>query len=290
MELIKFIQSFASPFWDSFFIQVTWLGEGHFFMILFALCLWCVNKEFGYRMGFAFFSNDIWNSVLKNTFQVPRHFGQMGIRTLNEVPIGGFSFPSGHVQNTSSYVTSLMLHFKSRWVYLGGFLLVLVVSISRLYVGAHTPTDVIGAILAGAGWVVLSEWVFGSFAGKWLELRLLSAAAVLFLGMSIAADSWYYSGAGSVICILASYYLDLKVLRFEIPKRLWAKAGLFIVGYILFIQLDRLVQPLYSLSPLGNFIKGFLTVFWITMFVPLLYTGVQCILVKWSGERGRQLQ
>lgn len=55
MELIKFIQSFASPFWDSFFIQVTWLGEGHFFMILFALCLWCVNKEFGYRMGFAFF-------------------------------------------------------------------------------------------------------------------------------------------------------------------------------------------------------------------------------------------
>ena len=61
IEIIKFIQSMISPFWDVFFQIVTMTGEEYFYILAAAIIFWCVNKKFGYKLGFALLTSTIIN-------------------------------------------------------------------------------------------------------------------------------------------------------------------------------------------------------------------------------------
>ena len=76
---------------------------------------------------------------------------------------GASSFPSGHTMFIVTIVTVLMLclgrRFLPRWGQVAGWILacliVLANGISRMYVGAHWPTDVLAGILIAAAWLCL---------------------------------------------------------------------------------------------------------------------------------------
>ena len=70
---------------------------------------------------------------------------------------GGLSYPSGHSMVTMTfYMTvayiaskSLKDKDKKKWIYLFSSLMIILMGISRLYLGVHWPTDVIGGYLIG---------------------------------------------------------------------------------------------------------------------------------------------
>lgn len=55
----------------------------------------------------------------------------------------GYSFPSGHTQSSTSLYSSIAFHFKKAAVYIGAFILIAAVMFSRMYLGCHTPKDVL---------------------------------------------------------------------------------------------------------------------------------------------------
>lgn len=96
------------------------------------------------------------NISLKNLTQRPRP----NISPL--VSLQDYSFPSGHAMNSFVFYTTLsyyIYHFtKSKKLAAAGAAastsLILLIGISRIYLGVHYPTDVIAGYLMGFGWFV----------------------------------------------------------------------------------------------------------------------------------------
>jgi membrane-associated phospholipid phosphatase len=69
------------------------------------------------------------------------------------------SFPSTHTSVAFATATTLTLEFKKWYVAVPAYLWAAGVGYSRLYLGEHYPTDVIGGAVVGGGSAFLSEWL-----------------------------------------------------------------------------------------------------------------------------------
>lgn len=87
-----------------------------------------------------------------------------------EPPIEGRSFPSGHTMNCFAVATVAFLFFR-RWGALA-YLVALGVGVSRLYTGAHWPSDVAFSIGLGCAMGALGTWITGALwrrcGSRWL--------------------------------------------------------------------------------------------------------------------------
>ncbi|MEO6304381.1 MAG: phosphatase PAP2 family protein, partial [Bacteroidia bacterium] len=64
---------------------------------------------------------------------------------------GSFSFPSGHTNAAFCTATSLSLTFQKWYVIVPSYAWACAVGYSRMHLGVHYPTDVLGGIIVGTG-------------------------------------------------------------------------------------------------------------------------------------------
>jgi membrane-associated phospholipid phosphatase len=84
---------------------------------------------------------------------------------LRDVPSAGPSFPSGHAVIAFGIVVLLLPYLRRRWQVLVVVLAVLN-SVARVYLGGHSPLDVIGGAAAGAAVGALLNLVVGVPTGR----------------------------------------------------------------------------------------------------------------------------
>lgn len=105
--------------------------------------------------------------ILKNIIQRKRPYHVIeGARLITE-GASGYSFPSGHSSSSVGLATGLSLHFPKWYVIAPSFLYAGVVMLSRPYLGAHYPTDLLAGAVLGALCQVLFFELEKSYKDKW---------------------------------------------------------------------------------------------------------------------------
>jgi undecaprenyl-diphosphatase len=85
-----------------------------------------------------------------------------------------YSFPSGHSMNSFAFYSlmavllSSMVHNKicKIAIFLSAFAVIILIGLSRIYLGVHFPLDVLAGFVAGAAWVALLLGVVKAFNDK----------------------------------------------------------------------------------------------------------------------------
>jgi len=113
------------------------------------------------------------NTLLKHYFgRVRPDFAEGGAR------LDSLSYPSGHSSGIATLVTVALvlawpfLAARARhWALAAGVLLVVLVGLTRMWLGVHFLSDVVGGWVLGVGWALLTALLFGAFAEGRASLR-----------------------------------------------------------------------------------------------------------------------
>lgn len=136
---------------------ITLLGEKGlvFFLLAFVFICFARSRDLGVCIfGAVCCGALITNIILKDTVARPRPFETVEQFRQWWVFVGapvedGFSFPSGHVTAAAAGMTAIALMKGRKWV-APSVLIVVLMAISRNYLMAHYPSDVLFAMLVGA--------------------------------------------------------------------------------------------------------------------------------------------
>lgn len=87
-----------------------------------------------------------------------------------------FSFPSGHATASAAIaIVIVLLFWRTKWRFIAMLLsgiYVLLIGISRMYLGVHYPTDILGGWLVALGWSALVILMLYSFSKKrWIPSK-----------------------------------------------------------------------------------------------------------------------
>jgi len=271
MEIIKFVQSFSNPFFDTFFQLVTMLGEDTFIMLITALIYWCVDKDMGYKLGFITLTSAYVNLCTKDIFKVPRPIGEPGIRSLRVQTAGGYSFPSGHTQNTATIWTFFMIQFKRRWLYVVGAIMILLVGISRLYLGVHTPFDLVGGVIIGTVWTITWSYIYEMsirYKKKWIIIMVVMLATI---GLLVFKDSNYYKIVGTLTGMTLGYLVEQRFIRFKEKARLLVQVLKVSFGIAVLCALRLVLKSILPELLIADYIRYLILILWVTTLAPLIF-------------------
>jgi undecaprenyl-diphosphatase len=167
-------KQWSSSFLDYFLPLITDLHKNILFTIF--ACLVLALFIYNYRKSGLIFlltlsallgaGDAFCGNVIKPIFSRMRP-NNMGLDLVVRAPeYGGYSFPSNHAFNMFCLATFVSFYFpRFRIVY---FAIAFVVAYSRLYVGVHYPSDVLGGAVFG----IALGWAGAVIAQRWIQLRL----------------------------------------------------------------------------------------------------------------------
>ena len=172
-SIIEYIQGLEAPWLTTMMIGFTWGGSAFFIMPL-ALIAFLYFYFVKHRKHQAtlfivvIFLTPILNFLLKVYFKRDRP------EIYRIMDANGFSFPSGHTMMAfSAYAIvaySISRNMQTAWTRLLLFLIaafmISMIGISRIYLGVHYPSDVVGGIAASALWVTVAISVYAYFQHK----------------------------------------------------------------------------------------------------------------------------
>ncbi|HOA81190.1 MAG TPA: phosphatase PAP2 family protein [Defluviitaleaceae bacterium] len=271
LEILKFIQSFSNDTFDFLFELITMLGEDYFFIIVTALFYWCFNKNLGYKLAFIYLTSGTINTMIKEIIKFPRPIGYEGIRSIRVETAGGYSFPSGHTQQTTSLFTTLMIVFKKKWLYFVGIISMLLVAFSRMYLGVHWPTDVLGGLIIGVLWTIFSIKLFDWAKNKENPILLGVLVIPMFVCILFFKTSTYFKAIGTLTTLWIGYIVEDKYIKYETKAVWWKqviKAG---IGFFGLVFIKVFVKQLLPLNIYSDFLRYALMGFWMTVISPIIF-------------------
>ena len=174
LSILLWIQENMRGFMDGFWIFITSLADKGWFWILLAVVLLFFRKTrvAGVTVLVALIFNHVMiNILLKDLVARPRPYvASDEIVTLIK-QLSSFSFPSGHT-GTSFAAAFVLYHMLPKKAGIPALVLAALIGFSRMYVGVHYPTDVLGGIVVAFMCSVWAHYLVQVIIRKWRERKV----------------------------------------------------------------------------------------------------------------------
>ena len=250
MEVLYALESIRVPWLDTVMAAITHLGEETVFMVAALFVFWCVSKRHGYYLLAIGFAGTVLNQFLKLLFRIPRPWVLDSDFTIVEsarAQATGYSFPSGHSQNAIGTFGGIARFTRRKWVRAAAIVAAVLVPLSRMYLGVHTPLDVgVAAVIAVALVFALyplmerSDSRHGVMGAVLAVMLALAVGYLLFVSLypfpadvdaanlaSGVENAWKLLGA--TVGMLVGWWLDVRFIHFD-TRAVWYVQLIKLVG------------------------------------------------------------
>lgn len=282
-----------------FMKKMTFFGELNTTLVILAIIYWCISKDLGTYLMMGWSGNRIANGFMKITVCAYRPW----IRDSRIIPHGdaittatGYSFPSGHTMNAGTVYGGTAMYGKnfSKPLKIMLYLIVVLVALSRTFLGVHTPQDVLVGMASSllVMWLTLqlTRWIaekpekdklvacigfvlaiaLGLYAAlKSYPVDYDSNGKIIVEGAKMANDT--FKAVGWVSAFLSGWILERRFVGFstDISKERRFSRGIFgIMGYYAVTFVLNTLLKKWIPGPAGTILTCFLQMFYITFLFP----------------------
>ena len=164
-KIIEFLQQFRSPLVDQVFLFLNFFDTRLFYLIFIPFMWVGYNYKLGIKIFFILMLSFIINDYLKYLFMYPRPY--MLDPQLTVIKLGDYSFPSGAAQAAVLLPLIFISYFKDKkWPIIVGINYFFWISLSRMYLGVHFLSDLIGGWIVGGLLFLFYYYFFPIFEKK----------------------------------------------------------------------------------------------------------------------------
>lgn len=269
MGFLYLLEKIRVPVLNEIMLAVTTLGEETAFLVIGLILFWCVDKKKGYFVMTVGFFGTIITQILKLSFRVPRPWildPDFSILEQAREAAAGYSFPSGHTQTAVGTFGAIAVSARKKQTQVICVILALLVAFSRMYVGVHTPADVLVGALCALFFVFALRKP--TLQGERKQMKITFAALIITaLCFLMYVHLWQfpadidahnmesgfknaYTMMGCTTGIAIVYVADTKWLHFSTEAKWWIQITKAVVGLLLVLAVkEGLRAPLEMLLP-----------------------------------------
>ena len=289
MDFLLWLQNHRTPVLDKIMSILTYLGSEYVILAVLCILFWCVNKKTAYKTCFSFFLSGLAVHGLKMICRVERPFVRDNRLHVVESAAGdatGYSFPSGHTQGSAGLFATLAFHFKKSWIYIVSYTIIFIVMFTRLYLGCHTPADV----LVSFALAVIIAFVVNMFFDKvnftkkvrvatFIVIEIISAALIAYCAFLVATGRTTkelamdcFKAAGIGLGFGLAWFLETGYIDFD-PKATKSIGGQIlklIIGIAVTFALKEGIKLISKESIFVNIIRYFAMIMWAVAIYPYI--------------------
>lgn len=246
-------------------------GEEFIPIIILIIMFWCKDKKYGYKLGFALTFSVVFNGAIKDIVKSPRPIGREGIKSLRTKTATGYSFPSGHTQNITVLFSSLMIEFKKKWLNVLGVVLIVLVAISRMYLGVHWPKDVVGGIVFGIISVLIGNYIFEIEDMKKRNIIFIFLMILSLVGTIFFKSPDYYKATGVFLGFFIGYFVESSYIKFSVKATTFKNVAKLLLGLVGVVLIRVFMKKVLPLGNYGDILRYLAIGFWCTAAAPYLF-------------------
>ena len=293
MEFLYLLEKLRMPGLNEFMLGITYLGDEIAFLAVALIMFWCVDKRRGYYLMSVGFVGTVTSQFMKLACRIPRPWIRDPNFTILEAAregAGGYSFPSGHSQSSVGTFGSIAVTSKKRWVRWLCIAVMILVPFSRMYIGVHTPADVlVGSAISLVLLLALHPLVFREDGRgmKWLIAGMLVMAIGYLMYVELypfpadfdahnlaSGQKNAYTLLGCTVGVAIVCAADRKWLNFSTDAVWWAQILKVVLGLAVVLAVkEGLRGPLEVMLPVlpARAVRYFLVVLTAGLIWPMSF-------------------
>ena len=294
MDFLYWLQNLRNPVLDAIMAVLTNFGSE--ILVIGVLCIfyWCLDKKTAHKLCFTYFISGLAVQGLKIACRIERPW----VKDSRLYPVEaakegatGYSFPSGHTQGVTGLFAGLAFNFKKMWLYIASFAIIAVVMFSRMYLGCHTPADVLVAfgITVVVAFVVNYAFDHIKFNKRnnliiFILLEVISVALIIYTYYLVATGKTTeelamdcFKSAGAGIGFGIGWYLEVTYVNFnpKATKTVWGQILKLVIGLGVALLLKSGIKAIFGDIIVVNIVRYVITVIWIVYLFPLIFKSIE---------------